>query len=83
MAQVDTTQSALRMAEKGVGIYICQMKIAETLAHNMDVVAIPLSNSWANLRIKLIFKTNLISVLGEALINHLAHQKPELNPEVS
>lgn len=83
IVQVDTTQSALRMAEKGVGIHVCQRKIAETLAHNMDVVAIPLSNSWANLRIKIIYKTNLISVLAEALINHLVHQKPEFNPEVS
>ena len=79
VVQVDTTQSAIRMAAQGVGIYVCQMKIAETQVRNQDISVVPLSNKWANVRVKIIFKNTLISALGKALIDHLAHQHPSVN----
>jgi DNA-binding transcriptional LysR family regulator len=73
IVQVDSTQSALRMAAKGVGIYVCQKKVAETLSSHKDVVAVPINNSWANIRVKIIFKTNMNSALAKALIDHLVN----------
>ena len=75
VVQLDSTQSALRMAVKGVGIYVCQKKVAETLSQDKGVVAVPINNSWANLRVKIIFKTNMTSTLAKALIDHLVNQQ--------
>jgi DNA-binding transcriptional LysR family regulator len=83
VVQVDSTQSAIRMAAQGVGIYICQARSAEALALSNDIAVVPLNNQWANVRVKIIFKTNLLSALGKALIDHLAHQHQQVNPEES
>lgn len=81
VVQVDTMQSAIRMAAKGVGIYVCQTKIAETQAWDQEIAVVPLSNKWANVRVKIIYNNTLLNALGKALIAHLAHQHTPLIPE--
>jgi DNA-binding transcriptional LysR family regulator len=79
--QVETRNSAIRMAAHGIGIYICQVKIAEIQASELDIAVVPLSNQWARLRIKIVYQSNLLSPLTKQLIDHLAHQHQDVNLE--
>lgn len=79
VVQVESMHSAIRMAAQGVGIYVCQIKTAEALGADKDIAVVPLDNPWANVRIKIIYKTDILSALGKAVIDHLAHQHRELN----
>lgn len=72
--QMDTRNSAIRMAAHGVGVYICTLKIAAAQSQSLDVAVIPLSDSWAQQRIKIIYKSTLQNPLSKMLIEHLAHQ---------
>jgi DNA-binding transcriptional LysR family regulator len=83
VVQVETTQSAIRLAAQGVGIYACQIRSAQEQALSKNIAVVPLNNKWANVRVKIIFKNNLLSALGKALIDHLAHQHQDINPELS
>ena len=83
VVQVETTHSAIRMAAQGVGIYVCQIKTAEALGPDKDIAIVPLSNKWANVRVKIIYKTDLLSALGKAVIDHLAYQHTDLSLESS
>ncbi len=83
VVQLDTRNSAIRMAAHGVGIYICTLKVAETQCQNLDVAVIPLTNSWAQQRIKIIFQTQLQTPLVKRLIDHLAHQHLEVSRALS
>lgn len=71
---VETQQSALRITAHGLGVYICQTKVAQLQAEHLGLVVVPLIDSWAKIRIKLVFQTNVLSPLTKALVEHLAHQ---------
>jgi DNA-binding transcriptional LysR family regulator len=62
------------MAAKGLGIYICQVKIAQPYCEHMPLVVRPLTDAWAQVRVKIVYKPSLISPAAEALIDHLVHQ---------
>lgn len=72
--QVETQQSALRMTAHGLGIYVCQAKAAQLQADHLGLVVVPLSDSWARIRIKVVYLSNVLSPLTKALVDHLAHQ---------
>lgn len=72
--QVETQQSALRMTAHGLGIYVCQAKAAQLQADHLGLVIVPLSDSWARIRIKVVYLSNVLSPLTKTLVNHLAHQ---------
>jgi DNA-binding transcriptional LysR family regulator len=72
--QVETQQSALRMTAHGLGIYVCQAKAAQLQAAHLGLVVVPLSDSWARIRIKVVYLSNVFSPLTKALVDHLAHQ---------
>ena len=72
--QMETQQSALRMAAHGLGIYVCQAKVAQLQAEHLGLVVVPLSDSWARIRVKLVYQSNAFSPLTKALLDHLAHQ---------
>jgi DNA-binding transcriptional LysR family regulator len=72
--EVETTHSAIRMAAHGMGVYVCQSKTAQVLARNLDVAIVPLIEKWAVVRIKLIYKSNLLNPLAQKLIHHLAQR---------
>ena len=74
VVQVESSQSAIRMAAKGIGIYISQQKIAQLQVSNLGFVMLPISDSWTRVRVKLVYKSNLFSPVAKALIDHLAHQ---------
>lgn len=74
VVQVETQQSALRMAAHGLGIYVCQTQAAQLQADTLGLVVIPLSDSWARIRIKVVYLSNVFSPLTKALVDHLAHQ---------
>lgn len=80
VVQVESSHSAIRMAAQGIGIYICQSLIAQPYCQSLGVVVIPLTNKWAQLRVKIIYKTSLLSPTAKALIDHLTHQHRPLNP---
>lgn len=72
--QVETQQSALRMTAHGLGIYVCQAKAAQLQADHLGLVVVPISDSWACIRIKVVYLSNVLSPLTKALVDHLAHQ---------
>jgi DNA-binding transcriptional LysR family regulator len=72
--QVETQQSALRMTAHGLGIYVCQAKAAQLQADHLGLVVVPLSDSWARIRVKVVYLSNVLSPLTKALVDHLAHQ---------
>jgi DNA-binding transcriptional LysR family regulator len=72
--QVETQQSALRMTAHGLGIYVCQAKAAQLQADHLGLVVVPISDSWARIRIKVVYLSNVLSPLTKALVDHLAHQ---------
>ncbi len=74
VVQVETQQSALRMAAHGLGIYVCQTKAAQLQADSLGLVVVPLNDSWARIRIKVVYLSNVFSPLTKALVDHLAHQ---------
>jgi DNA-binding transcriptional LysR family regulator len=74
VVQLDSRNSAIRMAANGVGIYICTVKVAEAQSQNLDVAIIPLTNNWAKLRIKIISQSTFQPPLVQRLIDHLIHQ---------
>lgn len=74
VVQVETQQSALRMAAHGLGIYVCQTQAAQLQADTLGLVVIPLSDNWARIRIKVVYLSNVFSPLTKALVDHLAHQ---------
>jgi DNA-binding transcriptional LysR family regulator len=74
VVQVETQQSALRMAAHGLGIYVCQTRVALLQGANLGLIVVPISDSWARLRIKVVYQTHLFSPLTKALVEHLAHQ---------
>jgi DNA-binding transcriptional LysR family regulator len=78
--QVDTPDTAIRMAAAGVGIYICQLSVGQLRAKELDLAMVRLTDPWANVRVKIVFKSNLISPLAKVLIDHLTHQHQEINP---
>jgi DNA-binding transcriptional LysR family regulator len=71
---METQQSALRMTAHGLGVYVCQAKVAQLQAEQLGLVVIPLSDSWARIRIKVVYLTTPMSPLTKALVEHLAHQ---------
>jgi DNA-binding transcriptional LysR family regulator len=75
VVQVENQRSALRMAAHGLGIYVCQTKVAEMQADGLSIVVIPISDSWAKLRIKVVYQSHLFSPLAKALVEHLATQQ--------
>lgn len=80
VVQVESSHNAIRMAAQGVGTYICQSLIARPYCQSMDIVAIPLTNKWAQLRVKIVYKTSLLSPMAKALIDHLSHQHLLVSP---
>lgn len=74
VVQVETQQSALRMTAHGLGVYVCQTKAAQLHADRWGLVVVPLSDSWARIRIKVVYLSNGLSPLTRALVEHLAHQ---------
>jgi DNA-binding transcriptional LysR family regulator len=72
--QMETQQSALRMTAHGLGIYVCQAKVALLQAEQLGLEVIPLKDSWARIRIKLVYASNELSPLTKTLVEHLAHQ---------
>lgn len=78
--QVQNIHSGLRLAEKGVGIFTSQLKTVQCQGRQLDVAIVPLSDKWAQLRIKIIYPSNLINPVARQLIEHLAHQHPTLKP---
>lgn len=85
--QVESQQSALRMAAHGLGLYFCQTRTALLQADNLGLVAVPLNEDWALIRIKVVYMSNVFSPLTKALIDHLAYQhKPSprtVSPTIS
>jgi DNA-binding transcriptional LysR family regulator len=85
--QVESQQSALRMAAHGLGLYFCQTRTAQLQADNLGLVAVPLNEDWAIIRIKVVYMSNVFSPLTKALIDHLAYQhKPSprtVSPTIS
>jgi DNA-binding transcriptional LysR family regulator len=79
--EVETSQSAIRMAAHGLGVYVCQVKIAQIQAKNFDIAIVPLIDKWARVRVKVVYESNLLSPLAKRLIDHLAHQHKNLSPE--
>jgi DNA-binding transcriptional LysR family regulator len=71
---METQQSALRMTAHGLGVYVCQSKVAQLQAEHLGLVVIPLSDSWARIRVKVVYLTTPMSPLTKALVEHLAHQ---------
>lgn len=80
VVEVESTQSAIRMAAHGLGIYICQVKIAQIQAKNLDMAIVPLTDKWARLRIKIVYPSNLLNPLAKRLIDHLVHQHKGISP---
>ena len=80
LVEVDSSQSAIRMAAHGLGVYICQTKIAQIQAKNLDMTIVPLIDKWARVRIKVVYESNLLSPLAKRLIDHLAHQHKDISP---
>lgn len=84
--QVETQQSALRMTAHGLGIYVCQAKAAQAQVDHLGLVVVPLSDSWARIRVKVVYLSNVFSPLTKALVDHLAHQhkasQKTVNPTV-
>lgn len=74
VVQVETQQSALRMTAHGLGIYVCQTLTAQRQAEHLGLVVVPLSDSWARIRVKVVYLSNVFSPLTKALVAHLAHQ---------
>jgi DNA-binding transcriptional LysR family regulator len=72
--EVETSHSAIRMAAHGLGVYVCQSKSAQVLEKNLDMAIVPLIEKWAVVRIKLIYKSNLLNPLAKKLIDHLAQR---------
>jgi DNA-binding transcriptional LysR family regulator len=85
VVQVETQQSALRMTAHGLGVYVCQAKVARLQAETLGLVVVPLSDSWARIRIKLVYPSKELNPLTKALVEHLAHQHKDsgesLNPK--
>ncbi len=80
LVEVETSQSAIRMAAHGLGVYVCQVKIAQIQAKYLDVAIVPLIDKWARVRVKVVYQSNLLSPLAKRLIDHLAHQHKDLSP---
>ena len=83
VVQVETQQSALRMAAHGLGIYVCQTLTAQRQAEHLGLVVVPLSDSWARIRVKVVYLSNVFSPLTKALVEHLAHQHKSTATAVS
>lgn len=74
VVQVDSSQSALRLAAKDIGIYLCQERIARMQVSNLGFFILPITDNWTRLRVKMVYKSNLFSPAAKALVDHLAHQ---------
>jgi DNA-binding transcriptional LysR family regulator len=79
LIEVDNNHSAIRMAAHGIGVYVCQAKIAQIHAQNLDIAIVPLIGKWADLRIKLVFASNLLNPIAKHLLEHLANTHPEIS----
>ena len=80
LIEVETSHSAIRLAAHGIGIYVCQAKIAQTQAKSLDTVNVPLIEAWADMRIKLIYPSNLLNPIAKRLVQHLSHQHLDISP---
>jgi DNA-binding transcriptional LysR family regulator len=84
VVEVESQQTAMRMAAHGLGIYVCQSQVAKLEASHLGLAVVPLSDSWARLRIKVVYQSHIFSPLTKALVEHLAHQHQDkpgvLNP---
>ncbi len=72
--EVESSCSAIRMAAHGMGVYVCQAKIAQIYAKNFDIATVPLIEKWADIRVKLVYESNLLNPIAKRLIDHLSHQ---------
>ena len=79
--QVESSHTAIRLAAQGIGIYICQTKFGQLQDKHWNLAIVPLKEKWAHMRVKLVYKSNLLNPLAKALIEHLAHQHPQTHPE--
>ena len=79
--QVESSHTAIRLAAQGIGIYICQTKFGQLQDKHWNLAMVPLKEKWAHMRVKLVYKSNLLNPLAKALIEHLAHQHPQTHPE--
>lgn len=80
VAQVDTTHSAIRLAAKGIGVYLCGYRTTTPYRDSLDMKVIPLRDKWAHLRVKLVYKSSLLSPAAKGLIEHLSHQHETVDP---
>ena len=74
---LETQQSAMRMAAHGLGVYVCHTNSAKLQAAHLGLIVVPICDSWARMRVKLVFQTNLFNPLAKAMIDHLGHQHNE------
>jgi DNA-binding transcriptional LysR family regulator len=81
--QVESSHTAIRLAAQGIGIYVCQTRFGQLQDKSWNLVVVPLKEQWAQMRVKLIYKSNLLNPLAKALIEHLAHQHPHTHPTPS
>lgn len=72
---VEGNHNAIRLAAKGVGVYVCNSKIAQPYCDALQIVVVPLTDTWAKVRVKIVFKSNLLSPMAKELISHLVHQQ--------
>ena len=66
-AALQLNVSAL-LARKG------QAKAAQAQADHLGLVVVPISDSWARIRVKVVYLSDAFSPLTKALVDHLAHQ---------
>jgi DNA-binding transcriptional LysR family regulator len=80
MIEVESSHSAIRMAAHGLGIYVCQAKTAQNQGKSLDIAIVPLIEKWADMRIKLVYPSNLLNPIAKRLIEYLSHKHLGISP---